>query len=38
MGVVGGALALALRGMPLSISAAAGFITVSGVMILKAWC
>jgi cobalt-zinc-cadmium resistance protein CzcA len=32
---VGGILALALRGMPISISAAVGFITLSGVSVLS---
>ena len=35
LALVGGALTLALRGMPFSISAAVGFITVSGVATLK---
>jgi len=35
LALVGGALALALRGMPLSISAAVGFIAVSGVATLN---
>ena len=35
LALVGGALALALRGMPLSISAAVGFIAVSGVVTLN---
>jgi cobalt-zinc-cadmium resistance protein CzcA len=32
---IGGVLALAVRGMPLSISAAVGFITLSGVSVLS---
>jgi cobalt-zinc-cadmium resistance protein CzcA len=32
---VGGVIALAMRGMPLSISAAVGFITLSGVSVLS---
>jgi cobalt-zinc-cadmium resistance protein CzcA len=32
---VGGVIALAVRGMPLSISAAVGFITLSGVSVLS---
>ena len=35
LALVGGALALAARGMPLSISAAVGFIAVSGVVTLN---
>jgi cobalt-zinc-cadmium resistance protein CzcA len=35
LALVGGALALLLRGMPLSISAAVGFIAVSGVVTLN---
>lgn len=35
LALVGGALSLALRGMPLSISAAVGFIAVSGVATLN---
>jgi cobalt-zinc-cadmium resistance protein CzcA len=35
LALVGGALALAARGMPLSISAAVGFIAVSGVATLN---
>jgi cobalt-zinc-cadmium resistance protein CzcA len=34
-GLVGGVLALALRGMPLSISAGVGFIALSGVAVLN---
>jgi cobalt-zinc-cadmium resistance protein CzcA len=35
LALVGGALALALRGMPFSISAAVGFIALSGVAVLN---
>jgi cobalt-zinc-cadmium resistance protein CzcA len=35
LALVGGAVALALRGMPFSISAAVGFIAVSGVATLN---
>ncbi|WP_292022777.1 efflux RND transporter permease subunit, partial [Brevundimonas sp. UBA875] len=35
LALIGGALALVLRGMPFSVSAAVGFIAVSGVATLN---